>query len=239
MPNRPLVSAVMVTGHKPARKPLALIAIESLLAQTYQELELVVVTTGFRLELPQALKGRVHQIPYSPAATLGELRNAAQSACSGDYITQWDDDDWSHPERIEEQLSAAEANPRHAVLLKSQVRYSFASNAATVRRWHNQGGIPGIPGTILYPAKQPLPKYHNIRRDEDTRFVRDHFHGRVVVLDNFPHLYLRFWHGANTWDEKFVMDNFKAGEFRIPEDSAAYLRSVLPKYSLFTNRSGA
>jgi len=37
---------------------------------------------------------------------LGALRNMAVDAASGDYVVQWDDDDWFHPRRIELQMAA-------------------------------------------------------------------------------------------------------------------------------------
>uniref|UniRef100_A0A6S9YY49 Glycosyltransferase 2-like domain-containing protein n=1 Tax=Chrysotila carterae TaxID=13221 RepID=A0A6S9YY49_CHRCT len=52
-------------------------------------------------------------------APLGLLRNAAISAASGRYVTQWDDDDLHHPDRVRVMLHALRCSRRAAIVLDS------------------------------------------------------------------------------------------------------------------------
>jgi len=226
----PLVSAVMVTGKLPARLTLARAAIRSFLDQTYTASELVIINDGTQSVLPDDLKRVVlmREIMVDPGQGLGALRNIGIHQAHDDWIIQWDDDDFYHPERIASQLRAAV--PGKPVLLKKQVRYSFNSNAAYVMDW-NYPKVPAIPGTVLYPNKPGL-KYRNLGKAEDEYFLIDNFGNDVVVLDNkdLPHLYTRFCHGSNTWGESHIMGRRLPDIWELPPAVREYLRDVLSRF---------
>lgn len=84
--NRPRVAAVMLCS--PGREAYQSQAIRALTEQTYDNVRLV-------------------QVPAVPGVSIGEMRNRANAlAATADIIVHWDDDDWSHPRRIEEQVKA-------------------------------------------------------------------------------------------------------------------------------------
>lgn len=228
--DRPLVSGVMVTGKSPERRSLAMAAITSFRQQTYPHKELVIINDGDSPLLTADLDG-VREIRVPQKHTLGELRNLGLHHSRGQFIWQVDDDDWRHPTCLEQQL-AAEAQTGSAVLLRYQIRYDAEYNTAVVWKW-NYVSVPGIPGTVLHPNRPGLA-YRDEGRAEDDHFLQDHFANNIVVLDNSPqlglsHLYIRFFHGRNTWDRRHVMGR-AAGQknvWSLPTGTAEYLREVL------------
>lgn len=53
---------------------------------------------------------RLLTLPADPARTIGAMRNYANSLLTDcDIVCHWDDDDWSHPNRIAEQVALLEA----------------------------------------------------------------------------------------------------------------------------------
>lgn len=94
----PLISCVMLTADRPR---LAGRAIRSFLTQTWPNKELIIFDTG-KKSLPLRLIPNVG-FYHAPPRTIGEMRNAAISRCSGNVIAHWDDDDVSAPTRLAEQ----------------------------------------------------------------------------------------------------------------------------------------
>lgn len=111
----PLVTIIMPT-HNPGLSLTT--ALESLRAQSYRPLEILVMDDGSRAEIAGSLDDWESRDPRIRVVHLAEnrgpysARNAAASTYSrGDFITVHDDDDWSHPRKIELQLADLLANP--------------------------------------------------------------------------------------------------------------------------------
>lgn len=223
-----LVTAVMVTGKDPGRLPLAIRAGRCCLQQSHRHLELLIVTDGFSLVDQLPADSRVREIRVLPGLSLGELRNRALDAARGDFIVQFDDDDWSLESRIAAQLQASQATGL-PVTLRRQVRYSFETdNAFVAERFLDQGKTVGIVGTILHP--RTALRYPALGKHEDSHFAKGF--PAVHVLDNPPQMYLRFQHGRNTWNRKHIMGKFDTGNHRwqLPDAAKAVLRRVLLDY---------
>lgn len=110
----PTVCAIMLTADRPE---LARRAVECFRRQTYPAKRMMILDTGKR---PCGLES-VHcdQIGYFDCSvaqreqprTIGELRNmASECAISTDILIHWDDDDWSHPNRIAEQVALLQSS---------------------------------------------------------------------------------------------------------------------------------
>ena len=90
----PLVAAVcLVSGNRPE---MLARAIASYNAQTYSRRILV-------------------SWPGNTGKTIGRLRNEAAEAVDADIICHFDDDDWSHPNRIAEQVALLQSSGADAV----------------------------------------------------------------------------------------------------------------------------
>jgi len=97
-------------------------AIDSLLAQTVEDLELIVIDDGSRDESPQIARAAAARDPRVRAVALGEnvgisrsLNQAIDLARAGVVAIQ-DADDHSEPTRLERQLAVLESDPGIAVV---------------------------------------------------------------------------------------------------------------------------
>lgn len=91
-------------------------SIDSILQQTLTDLELIVVDDGSSeidreyLSALQKHDRRVRCIFLPENAGTYAARNVGFSEAKGEFITGQDDDDWSHPQRLELQVAAMENN---------------------------------------------------------------------------------------------------------------------------------
>ena len=187
----------MVTAN---RARLAARAVACFLAQGWANRELVVVDDGEEDYSPlfkaiPADRIVYHRIEKRPDATLGHLRNLSLDLARGALIAQWDDDDWYHPERLQVQAAALDAG--HDVCLLAGTLMHLDSPL-----WFDHPYVgtldPGVPGTILHRAKADA-RYPDERRGEDTVFLDNWPRERLAVIDA-PHLFIRAFHGSNTWE---------------------------------------
>jgi glycosyltransferase involved in cell wall biosynthesis len=90
-------------------------AIRSFEAQTYPNKCLLVLDSGHeKLNLHSSV--RLIYATTDPGPTVGELRNLAIGMTTGaDIIAHFDSDDWSHPERLTEQVSSHGVRPFECV----------------------------------------------------------------------------------------------------------------------------
>lgn len=226
MKDKPLVTAVMVTGKDPAHQRLAEIAVDSVLAQTYRNLELVVINDG-EYSIQRPADERLREVRLPEGKVLGELRNVGLDVAKGQWIVQTDDDDWHHPERIERQM--AFALPGRCVLLEHQIRYSFVTNCA-----FRYGCKEGIAGTILHPRGPE--RYPPKAKAEDSDFWLRAFGPKRILIRNKDEagLYIRFAHYHNTWSSRHIMKHLdgKQGVWELSPEEQGLLLGVLNKYKI-------
>lgn len=113
-PDDPLVSVVM-TCHRPGAE--AFTAVASVLAQTWQRLELIIVDDGSPADFKRTLAAlgrldpRIRVLHRSSNAGTYTCRNLALRSARGEFVTTHDSDDWMHPRRIERQVRHLQQNP--------------------------------------------------------------------------------------------------------------------------------
>lgn len=200
---QPLVSCLMVTKN---RARLARRALYCLAHQTWQNKELVIIDDGeedyepMLAEYRDRLPIHYHRLAPDPTAHLGQLRNLSLDHAGGEFLVQWDDDEWYHPERIERQMRAIEGG-LDVVVLRNTLCHLDAPGYVE-RPFHTSLSSGSTPGTILHRRSQV--RYPNLKRAEDTLYLEAL--GRelaVGVLDEpHSHLFIRCFHGANTWDRR-------------------------------------
>lgn len=113
----PRVACVMLTKDRPA---MAAQAIKNFQAQTYPLKELYILDTGdtdLRHYAPLMNDRRIHYTVERAGSSVGLLRNwiNAWATFDASVVVHWDDDDYNHPNRIEEQVLLLCANPVDAV----------------------------------------------------------------------------------------------------------------------------
>jgi len=191
----PLVTAVMITGKSQARNPLAREAVRCFVEQTYIPRELLILNEGKETIGVEAGNIREIRIEKVATRTLGDLRNLALELAHGDWLIQWDDDDWYGPERIEAQMRARRRGA--AVLLGDIIHYSLRRHSGFKTDWAS-----GFPGSILHERNGTL-RYPSLSRGEDIVFQRQ-FRNMIVVRSERP-LYIYRHHAQNTWNETHIM----------------------------------
>jgi len=154
-------------------------------------------TSAFqRLATDLNIEARVIEVPRAP---LGRLRNLSIEHARGELLCQWDDDDFYHPDRLLTQSSPFDAIGCVATSLDSQFFWFRDANDLYIRR----GGKEGIHGTVMFRNGIGLKYDEVMTKGEDSRFMQDllkHGNASVVRIDNRPELYVRTYHGLNTWD---------------------------------------
>ena len=123
----PLVSVIMPMFNE---ERYVRAAIESILEQTYQNLELIIVddySTDRSLEICASIgdpRIRLHSKAGEPRY-MATSRNIAIQMARGEYVINQDADDWAHPRRIECQLAKALENPGRRVVGCSVIRAEY------------------------------------------------------------------------------------------------------------------
>lgn len=226
--NQKKVSCLMVTAN---RKHLAKRAVRCFLNQSYQNKELVIVDDGDEDYSPILENVPSEQVKYvklekEPDFVLGKLRNRSLEEASGDYLIQWDDDDWYHPDRILIQASVLDEG-YDACCLSSALMHLDTDEFMD----HPYVGVlpDGIPGSIMHRAGEDI-RYPETRRAEDTVYLHEWMQKRYYKLDDsYNYLFLRAYHGDNTWEQT----HFKRRIRNSPKALMQYFWHAILKNDLF------
>jgi glycosyltransferase involved in cell wall biosynthesis len=147
--NAPLISAVIPTRNRPG---LVVRAVRSVLAQTYTNIEVVVVIDGPDPASHSALASfndaRLQIVALDESVGGGEARNMGVARSKGEWIAFLDDDDEWLPEKIERQMRAAANSTAEYPLVCSQV---FARNPNAEFVWPEN------------PPRAPISEYLLVR----------------------------------------------------------------------------
>jgi len=126
---------------------------------------------------------------------LGALRNVSIRESHGDYIAQWDDDDWFSPQRLECQYEALITSGKAACLLSRWTVYDAKTGRgyiSNVRAWE---------GSLLC-RKDAMVAYPELPMGEDTPAIQQLLDASLVTLLERPELYIYAYHGRNVWDRR-------------------------------------
>jgi len=121
----PLVSVILTTY---GRNVLTEVAIDSILNQTHRNLELIIVDDcseddNFEHLQKTALKdSRMKVIQTKVNGGTYLAKNLGMGTAVGEYVTFMDSDDWTHPQRLEFQVSAMEEKPELMAVAHSYFR---------------------------------------------------------------------------------------------------------------------
>jgi len=154
-------------------------AIDSILAQTWKNLELLVVddcSTDQTATVIKEYAQRDDRITfYSTPVNSGPYvaRNIALAAATGEYVTINDADDWSHPEKIATQVRHLEEN--EAIIANTSEHSRLTEDLKLYRR-----GTPGLyifsnMSSLLFrrePVMEKLGYWDSVRFAADGEFKR-------------------------------------------------------------------
>ena len=196
----PLISCLCVTR---GRAPLLSRAIKCFQSQSYEFKELIVICetddmdTLDYLETVDAADIRYYAVPDKPKLSLGELRNLSIQRANGQFICQWDDDDWYHPDRLARQLEFALGQNKAASVLPRWLIHQHKSDkvfCSNIRLWE---------GSLLC-RKSVLPAsgaYDKKAQGEDSKLIETLFIEDQIAIEDSPDLYVYCINNHNTWNE--------------------------------------
>lgn len=137
-----LVTVVIPTRNRPAELKRA---IQSVLDQTYQDFEIVVVRDGLD-EVTESVvnafaDGRIRVLLLPGNVGGSEARNLGVSASSARWIALLDDDDQWLPQKLERQIELAKQQENNDQIIGSRYFYSRPGHPSQI--WPTQLPIPG------------------------------------------------------------------------------------------------
>jgi glycosyltransferase involved in cell wall biosynthesis len=230
--NNPLISCICVTRNKPH---LLMRAIDCFIHQTYPNKELIVLyeeddplTHAFFTGKEFGPSIRPIRISVSVKLKLGHLRNIAIDRAMGDYICQWDDDDWYHIYRLEHQYAALHNNYYKASIMTQWLVFdSTRGNAYISNRRLWEGSI------MCCREAMKQVQYAEVERGEDT-VVIDYLKSQDYIweINDKANMYIYIYHSGNTWHESHWNKIFHHSQ-QLPPECSAEIGTILGgKYSV-------
>lgn len=198
----PLVSVLVPTFNGSA---LIGTTLDSLVNQSWKNLEIIVVddfSDAEHRERLQEVCARYEEVtlllqPENLGAYMA--RNRALSVASGEFITVHDDDDWSHPQKVELQVSHLLEQPTR---FANMSRHARASEDLLLTRINNNPSFSQPNFSSLMARRELIERlggWDTVNRGADAEF-RDRlvkFTGEPVeVVGTVPHSFTRT-HGAS------------------------------------------
>lgn len=198
----PVISCVCVTRNKPQmlKKVIACFT-----AQSYPEKELVIVYEDDDVATDELVNEaaiisrddiQLVRIKSFPKTTLGELRNIGIQTAKGEFICQWDDDDWYHKDRLAEQYNAAVNHDREGAVMTRWLVFDAIDKQAYIsnkRMW--EGSV------LCRKSVLQLMPYEDKTIGEDSATI-DYLVSQKCLhpMNGVPGLYIYIYHGGNTWN---------------------------------------
>jgi glycosyltransferase involved in cell wall biosynthesis len=197
----PTVCAIMLTRDRPE---LAKRAVECFRKQTYENKTLLVFDSSefpFSGQIVRGMKEAYARMADYAGQPIGALRNAANTLAQADILIHFDDDDWSHPNRIMEQVAFLQASGADCVgynemlfwreqkcnypvlegddpvtaHVKRNAVYGFGGEAWLYTG--TRGGVPAL-GTSLCYWRKTWERHHFAN---ETQGVEDHWMREKVI----------------------------------------------------------
>ncbi len=206
-----MVTCVCPTG--PSRSEWLVKSIDCFLKQTYEDRELLlVVEPGYIPKVPDDGRIRVLEVPH--LMRLGAKRNFA-CLNAAELIAHWDDDDWSAPGRLTDQVERLQASGK-AVTGYSLMKFTDGKNW-----WRYQGDRTWPLGTSLlftkeWWGKHPFP---DVQVASDNTFITmARQAGQVCYAETGDRMYATV-HAGNMTKRSYGNNSF----YPIPESEAVCL----------------
>lgn len=233
MSNSPLVTIVIPTYNRPDFLEKTL---ESILAQTYRDLEVIVVSNGVSAANEAMVRSfgdlRVIYADQENSGGPSSPRNHGIRLAKGKYIAFCDDDDLWMPYKVEKQVAAMEAQPDYGLCYTKMMRFD-----ATGHEWTEalDSGATDL-DKLLYINTIPISSVmvradlvrehggfcegRSVGASEDYEFaLRYAAHTKLLYIDEYL---IKYWCGNNR-------TTIVAAERRIRDD-IEYLRGVFSCY---------
>lgn len=225
---QPLVSCICLTHNS---VDLLKRSLKCFQEQTYRNKELIVAFTEDNKSAATLINrlgdSSVRPLVYSSETdmTLGEKRNAAIRHANGQYICNWDDDDWHHRERVETQAKALFSTGNKASILSQIILYDGVSGDLYISatRW-------GWEQTLFCEKSlfdNPDWQYQHVDRGEDSPLIYKLKQSNLLVSIPNPHLYIYVYHARNVFHREHWEVNLLPWAEKMMPDRAAVVLAML------------
>lgn len=225
----PMVSAIMVT-----RGNIEFInrSIQMFLLQTWPCKELIIATDVVTEELDKLILTSgpdVRLVTLPLGLRLGDYRNIAIAKSRGDYICQWDDDDFYDSRRISVQMN---------ILLESSVDIVFLSRWLV---WWQAKSLFFISNSRVWEGsliakRSALSIYPSLGKEEDTKMVDFMLKHHACSLVDAPTLYCYCITGANTFGQSHFDNMLKHASQVIDVNESQKIISSLDCFSVLRRK---
>jgi glycosyltransferase involved in cell wall biosynthesis len=124
--------------------------VDSVLAQTYKDMEVIVVNDGSSDNTEKLLQGYGDSITYLCQQNQGvpAARNAGLRIATGDFIGFLDGDDKWHPDKLKRQIALFDENPEIGVVFTD---YSPFGDEADYQKGFDRGILAGVASGPIHP----------------------------------------------------------------------------------------
>ena len=161
---KPLVTAVVTTYNRPQ---MVQRAIQSILAQTYEPLEIIVVEdgidSGIKAWLKQKSLNHVRYYRHETNKGLSAARNTGISKSRGEYIAFLDDDDEWKPDALEKRIAFSEKKQEELGVVycgceihiphENRITYNMPKIEGNIKKYIINHDLSTIPSSCLFPGK--------------------------------------------------------------------------------------
>lgn len=184
----PEISVIFPVGD---RLPFLVEAIESILAQTFTNFELLVVLDGVSEPLRSCVAGyadaRIRCIDLPLNMGVSNARNVAISLAKAPYLALMDSDDVALPERFARQYAFLQGNPQVTVCCSNAIKLLQDGQRVSMRYPQTDGLIKSrlliVDSAILNPTAMLRSEFiHRHALRYDANFPRDHDHRFYVEM---------------------------------------------------------
>ena len=158
-------------------------------AQTYPNKELLVVEDGPDLSRKLCQQSGFRYLHFEGVRSIGVKRNLANEFALGSVICHWDDDDWSFPGRIAEQVGLLSGCPAVAVTGYHTMPFQDV-NTGEIRVYKGEPGY-SVGTSLCY--RRDWWKAHpfgNLQVGEDNAFVAAS-KSRILTVDGMGKMVAR------------------------------------------------
>lgn len=192
MPQSLLVSCLCLTRNRREWLPRA---IECFQAQTYPNRELIILADSARdLVYPDDPRVQLYIPKDKPEwKSIGAKRNAACTIALGELLCNFDDDDWSYPDRIEDQVQRLRETGK-SVSVYRNLRFTDGETVWINTNWPCGFGSSHC-FTRAWWEEHPYP---DLNESEDLHFLAAALKAKQCVVTDCARHLLASNHAANT-----------------------------------------
>jgi glycosyltransferase involved in cell wall biosynthesis len=191
--------SVIMTAHK--MNPMMDAAVSSILNQTHQHLELLIIDDAsppadvehYKHYAKMDKRVRIIRQDVNSGTYAGRNRGITEAA--GEFISFADSDDWQHPQKFELALKRLDANPEAVATLESYIRLDPQGRLAKIGSWFARKCLMGITwkNTVL---KDELGGFDEVRVSADSELLEraEVRYGKAALVHKPLPMYMATYH---------------------------------------------